>query len=76
MPRLIHGIGSFNLTNNVTLNGGRCGGPKKSDTPNRFYWSLIKNRSNRTGRPQSATPLACNSKKIYFLYIKPNRILV
>ena len=54
--RQVKGTRSYKLTNNVS---NRCGGPEKSDTPSRTYWSLIKNRSYRQGRPQTSVPKEC-----------------
>lgn len=66
--RQVRGTRSYKLTNNVR---DRCGGPEKSDTPNRFYWSTVKNRSYRQGRPQTQVPSACNNWKFYQLFHKP-----
>lgn len=71
MPRQVRGIRSYKLVNNVS---DRCGGPEKSDTPSRTYWSTIKNRSYRQGRPQTTAP-ACNRNKIFHLYLKPMKYL-
>ena len=57
MPRQVKGIRSEKLTNNVSE---RCGGPEKSDTPNRWYNRLnIGNRSYKQGRPQTSVPKNC-----------------
>ncbi len=66
--RIVRGTRSHKLPNNVSK---RCGGPEKSDTPNRFYWSLVKNRSYRIGRPQTQVPSACNNWSFYQLFHKP-----
>lgn len=66
--RQVKGIRSYKLVNNVSK---RCGGNEKSDTPNRFYWSTIKNRSYRQGRPQTMVPEFCKEQKIYHLYLRP-----
>jgi hypothetical protein len=72
MPRQVKGIRSYKLVNNVS---DRCGGQEKSDTPSRTYWSTIKNRSYRQGRPQTSAPAVCNTHKIFHLYLRPNKFL-
>lgn len=70
--RQIKGTRSYKLTNNVS---GRCGGPEKSDTPNRWYNRLnIGNRSYKQGRPQTIQPPKCVSFKFYQLFHKPARL--